>query len=70
MQGLEDLASCSGRWRGAAVYASLFLGYTDCCGSIQSMRWGQEAIFLPYLPPHTAATAIIIPMLLRNENGS
>jgi hypothetical protein len=40
------------------VQASLFLGCTVCCGSIGTMRWDRESIFSPYLPPHTAATAI------------
>ncbi len=36
------------------MYASLFLSYTDCYGSIGSMCWGQEANFYTLPPtPHS-----------------
>ncbi len=59
---------------GAAVYAPLFLGYTDCCGSIGSMCLGWEANFYNLPPTHTAATELFnvltIPtMLIRSGNG-
>jgi hypothetical protein len=39
---------------GAAVYASLFLGCTVCCGSIGTMRWDWEVIIFTLPPtPHS-----------------
>ncbi len=42
LPGSKALAPCSRFWRGAALYATLFLGYTDCGGSIVSFCWGRE----------------------------
>ncbi len=66
LQGLEDLASCSGRWRGAAVYAPMFLGYTDCCGSIWSMRsdWKTNFHTLPLTPHSCHSYSMRLPFLL------
>ncbi len=48
--GLNAFAPCSQFWRGAAVYATLFLGYTDCGGRIASFCWGKE-VKIYTLPP-------------------
>ncbi len=40
------------------MYATLFLGYTDCDGSIGSFCWARRSKFTPYLPPHSAASRI------------
>ncbi len=40
------------------MHASLFLGCTVCCGSIGLYVGTGRSLFSPYLPPHTAATAI------------
>jgi hypothetical protein len=48
--GSKALAPCSRFWRGAAVYAPLFLGYTDYGSSFGSFCWCREV--KPYtLPP-------------------
>jgi hypothetical protein len=50
LTGSKALAPCSRFWRGAAVHAPLFLGYTDCGGSIGSFCWGRE-VNIYTLPP-------------------
>jgi hypothetical protein len=58
LTGLKALAQCSQFWRGAAVYAPLFLGNTDCGGSIGSFGGAGRSKLTPYLPPHSAASSI------------
>ncbi len=64
--GLEDLILHSIRWRNAAVYAPLVLGYTDCCSNIGFMRWSQEANFYTLPPtPHTCHNySVHLPFLI------
>jgi hypothetical protein len=56
--GSKALAPCSQSWRGAAVYAPLFLGYTDCGSSIGAFGGARRSNLTPYLPPHSAASHI------------
>ncbi len=55
---LKAPAPCSRFWRGAAVYATLFLGYTDGVAASGLFVGATRSKFTPYLSPHSAASCI------------